>query len=140
MNRKKFNTIIVLVVLAVSFLALELTAFGQSKTSFKTTGNVKTSSRIEYHGGPVVTSTVDAYFIWYGCWDSTCGTAGDPVTKTLVEDFTSSIGGSPYLQILSTYPDCCGHGPTGALLFAGSVYDHYSRGTDLTATDIAGII
>jgi len=139
MKKKKLNTLIVLALLAVSFIGLELPASAQSAMSLNGR-TVRTDTRIEYHGGPLVTSTADVYFVWYGCWDSTCGAGGDPVTQSLVEDFTSSIGGSPYLQILSTYPDCCGHGPTGALLFAGSVYDHYSRGTDLTATDIAGII
>lgn len=139
MNRKTFNTLIVSVLLAGSFIALELPAPAQSAMSLNGK-TVRTESRIEYHGGPIITANPDVYIVWYGCWDNTCGSAGDPVTKSIVEDFASSIGGSPYLQILSTYPDCCGHGPNGGLLFGGSVYDHYSHGTDLTATDLQGIV
>jgi hypothetical protein len=76
MKKTKYNTQIVLALLAVSFLALELSALAQSVTSLRTIGNVKTDSRILYHNGLVLVGPIDLYFIWYGCWDDNCGTAG----------------------------------------------------------------
>jgi hypothetical protein len=53
-EKTKYNTQIVLALLAVSFLALELSALAQSVTSLRTIGNVKTDSRILYHNGLVL--------------------------------------------------------------------------------------
>lgn len=141
MKKKKFNTQIVLALLTVSFLALELPALAQSATSnLRTTANVKTDSRILYHNGRVMIGASNLYFIWYGCWDNNCGTAGDTATQSILNDFAVNVGSSPYFQILSTYPDGNGYAPSGSLLFGGTAFDRYSRGLDLTAADIQGIV
>jgi hypothetical protein len=57
-----------------------------------------------------------------------------------LRDFVTSIGGTPYFQINSGYPNLHGQTPTGALFYAGEVSDRYSHGLELTAADIQGII
>src|SRR5689334_4475971 len=47
---------------------------------------------ISYHGGPVMTGTVNAYYIWYGNWSGNSAT-------TILTDFIQNIGGSPYYNI-----------------------------------------
>jgi hypothetical protein len=58
------------------------------------------SNGIDYHGGPVMLGTVNAYVIWYGTWSFD----GAPATATtIISDFLNSIGGSPYFDINTTY-------------------------------------
>jgi len=141
MRRKNFNTQIVLVLLAVSFLALEPSALAQSATTnLSTTANVRTDTKILYHNGRVLTGPANVYFVWYGCWDNTCGNADGAVSQLIMTDFASNVGATPYFQIITTYPNGEGFTPSGALFYGRSAYDHYSRGTDLTTTDIQGII
>ena len=109
-------------------------------SSQKTTGRVNTDSKILYHNGLVLTGPVDVYFIWYGCWDNTCGNNGDLATQTILSDFMSNLGATPYFAILRGYPTAEGFTPSGAAFFGGAVYDHYSRGLELTTSDIQGII
>jgi hypothetical protein len=94
-----------------------------------------------YHNGPVLTGFHDVYFIFYGCWTDNCGSAGDTATMTVLTNFMSSIGSTPYMAIDSTYPDSNSQAPNGALLYGGSVIDSsYSHGTELTETDIEQIL
>lgn len=109
-----------------------------------TNGSTKTSSKIQYHNGPVRTGVRTVYFIFYGCW-GTCGPiVGDDATPYILTDFVSTIGNTPYMRINSTYTDGAGQPATGALVFAGMVFDaSYSRGVpsgDLTVGDIEGLI
>jgi hypothetical protein len=53
---------------------------------------------ISYHGGPVMNNGVNIYYIWYGNW------SGNSATSILT-DLASSIGGSPYFNINTTYSD-----------------------------------
>ena len=55
-----------------------------------------TSNGINYHGGPVILGTVSVYYIWYGNWSGNSAT-------TILTDFASNIGGSPYFNINTTY-------------------------------------
>jgi len=55
-------------------------------------------------------------------------------------DFMSNIGATSYAQILSTYPDGDGRAPLGVMVYGGGAFDPYSRGLELTATDIQGIV
>jgi hypothetical protein len=103
-------------------------------------GQLKSDSKMLYHNGPIITGTPGVYVVWYGCWDNTCGNFGDTNTQTLVTDFLSNVGGSPYFQINAMYANGFGGAPSGALLYGGAVYDRYSHGLDLTASDIAGIL
>src|SRR4051812_36688368 len=121
----KRNFQILLLLLTVSFVWLAQPALTQSPmSSQKPTDHVKTDSKILYHDGRVMIGSSNAYVIWYGCWDSNCAN-GDANTQLLVSDFLSNVGASPYFQILAGYPNAAGQGPSGALLFAGSVFDHY---------------
>lgn len=91
------------------------------------------SMSIGYNGGAVMLGTPDVYYIWYGNW------SGAPAL-TVLPDFMSNIGGSPYLQINTTYSDSFGRAVTGNVNFAGSTTDAYSRGTSLTEGDIALVV
>src|SRR5512141_237750 len=51
---------------------------------------------ISYHGGPVMVSPVNVYYIWYGNW------SGNSATSILT-DLAGNIGGSPYFNINTTY-------------------------------------
>jgi len=65
---------------------------------------------------------------------------GNPITQAILTEFTWSLGGSPYFQINAMYPNAFGQRPTGALFYAGSVFDRYSHGNVLTASDLEGIV
>jgi hypothetical protein len=94
-----------------------------------------------YHGGAVETDAPDVFFIWYGCWEDTCGTAGDTMTSSLVTEVSGTLGGTPYFQMNATYPSDPWGPPSGALFLGGSVMDSsYSHGVELTASDIQAII
>ena len=102
-------------------------------------GTSRTSSKMLYHNGPVLTGVQDVYFIFYGCWGS-C-TYGDPLAVPVLTDLVSTIGNTPYAQINSTYADGTGHPATGSLVVAGYSFDaSYSHGADLTESDVQGII
>jgi len=51
---------------------------------------------ISYHGGPVMLGTTNVYYIWYGNWSGNSAT-------TILTDLASSIGGSGYFNINTTY-------------------------------------
>jgi phosphate-induced protein 1 len=126
MKMKKLLTLIAVCALAVTSVAAQ---------------NSRTTSKMLYHDGPVLTGTQNLYVIWYGCWNNNCGPLGDQNTRELMTWFLSSIGNTPYIQINSTYPDTTGQAPTGALIYGGDAFDAtYSHGLELTQSDIAGII
>jgi hypothetical protein len=145
MKSKKTNMYLSVVLLAMSLIALDLHAFAQSESKAQSAESVaitskKTNGPILYHGGPVMTGTQDVYVIWYGCWDGSCGDGADLATQSIVIDFLSNVGGSPYFQINAMYTNSSGQGPSGATLYGGSVNDRYSHGVELTASDIQGIV
>jgi hypothetical protein len=116
----------------------QVTQLAQSATvTQKPASQVKTNTPITYHNGPIVTGTPGVYVIWYGTWDDT---AANLATQTILADFLSNVGGSPYFQINAMYPNGSGGAPSGGLLYAGGVVDRYSHGLELTASDIAGIV
>jgi hypothetical protein len=105
----------------------------------------KTDRSIEYHGGPVRQGIQDVYFIAYGCWDTTgCSMVSqhdDLATLTILTDFMSTVGNTPYMWINSTYADAAGNPASSSLVYGGMVFDHsYAHGTTLTEADIQGII
>jgi hypothetical protein len=55
-----------------------------------------TNNGISYHGGPLITSPTTIYYIWYGNWSGNSAT-------TILANFASNIGGSPYFNINTTY-------------------------------------
>lgn len=105
----------------------------------------RTDHTIEYHGGPVMTGNQDIYVIWYGCWtQSGCDGANarynDQATVDIVTEFMGRLGGTPYFVINTEYANVAGQTPSGAIFYAGSIVDNYSRGATLTEADIAGVI
>jgi hypothetical protein len=88
---------------------------------------------ISYHGGPIMLGTVNVYYIWYGAW------SGDSA-MTILPAFASSIGGSPYFNINTTYYDGSNRHISNSVAYAGSTTDNYSRGSSLTDADIAAIV
>src|SRR6185369_441538 len=137
MKRNRTNSQFLLILLIAACLASPASA--QSSATTQKTGNVNTTTKITFHGGPIMSGVPGVYFIWYGCWDGTCGNAGNPTTQSILEDFVQNVGGSPYFQINAMYPNMFGQTPSGALVYAGGVVDRYSHGMELTAPDIAGI-
>jgi hypothetical protein len=87
---------------------------------------------ISWHGGPVMHGTPNIYYIWYGNW------AGNSAT-TILTNFISSLGGSSYEHINSTYYDGSGS-VTGLVSFNGSTTDNYSQGTSLSDAAIQAIV
>jgi len=79
--------------------------------------SVSTGHGINYHGGPVMKGTPNVYVIWYGNWNGTGSNTG--ATRTAIEHFLSTIGGSALELVNSTYGDNSGN-VTGAVRFGGS--------------------
>jgi hypothetical protein len=88
---------------------------------------------ISYHGGPVMLGTTNVYYIWYGNWSG--NSAG-----TILTDFASNIGGSPYFNINTTYYDGSNNHVSNAVYFVGSTTDAYSQGTALSDSAIKAIV
>ena len=59
---KKLITLVALCTLAATSVAAQ---------------NSKTTSKMLYHDGPVLTGGQNIYMIWYGCWNENCGLLGD---------------------------------------------------------------
>jgi hypothetical protein len=95
-------------------------------------GSFSGGSTIRYHGGPVMESAVNVYYIWYGNWSGNTAT-------TILPAMASAIGNTPYYNINKGYYDIAGttkHYVTGQVNFAGQANDAYSLGTSL---DDAGV-
>jgi hypothetical protein len=88
---------------------------------------------ISYHGGPVMTATKNVYYIWYGNW------SGNSATSILT-DLASSIGGSPYFNINTTYTNSSGTKVSNSVHYAGSTTDSYSRGTSLSDSAVKAVV
>ena len=139
--KEKSNLQILLTLLAVCLVGLDQPAGAQIATfSQRPTNNVNTTTRIEYHDGPILLGTPDLYVVWYGCWDDNCGNVGDTATQSILTDFMGYLGGTPYFQMNAGYPDSSGRTPTGALIYGGAAFDRYSHGVELTASDIQEIV
>jgi hypothetical protein len=91
------------------------------------------SSGISYHGGPLILGTTNVYYIWYGNW------SGNTATSILT-DLATSIGGSPYFNINTTYYDGAGTHVSNAVHYAGSTTDAYSQGTALTDSAVQAVV
>src|SRR6478736_5079003 len=100
-------------------------------TSARPTGGaVVTGNGINYNGGPILHNTVPIYIIWYGNWNGTGSNTA--ATQSLIQGFLSStsLGGSSYEAINTTYGDTTGN-VSGHLNLAGVTSDAGSQGTRL---------
>ena len=98
-----------------------------------------TDNGISYHGGPVMgtnpdfSNTPNIYFVWYGNW------AGD-TALTILPDFASNLGGSPYFNINTSYYDGSGNPVINLANFGGSSSDSYSQGSVLSVSRVGNIV
>lgn len=79
------------------------------------------------HGGPILTGTVNLYFIWYGNW------SGNTATTILTDFATNST--SLYATILTSYV-----GSPFAFHYAGSTSVAYPYGTALSDASIQQVV
>jgi len=93
------------------------------------------AAQIVYHNGPVMTNAngINVYVIWYGNWSGNTGT-------TIVPDFLSNLGGSPYWNINTTYYDAAGATIKNKLTLSGQTTDNYSQGTSLTDAKVFTVV
>ena len=89
---------------------------------------------ISYHGGPLLTNGVNAYYIWYGDW------SGDTSADSILTNLAQHLGGSPYFNINTTYYDGANVHVANAVSFAGSTTDSYSQGTALSDAQVQQVV
>jgi hypothetical protein len=92
----------------------------------------KRGNGITYHGGPVILGTTNIHFIYYGNWTST--------QRSILDNLASSIGGSPYFNINTTYYNGSNTHVSNSVHYAGSVNDNLSHGTALSDSAIQAIV
>ena len=90
-------------------------------------------SGIAYHGGPLILGTTHVYYIWYGNWSGNSA-------MTILPDLASTIGGSDYFNINTTYYNGSNVHVTNAVSYQGSTTDNYSRGTSLSDSAIQQVV
>lgn len=88
---------------------------------------------ISYHGGPIITGTVDIYYIWYGNW-------GTNTAKTILPDFISHLGGSSYEHINTTYYNGSGTHVSGNISYKGAYSTSAYLGTSLSDAQILQVV
>jgi hypothetical protein len=92
-----------------------------------------TSNGINYHGGPLILGMTNVYYIWYGNWSGNTATS-------ILSNFASSIGGSSYFNINTTYYDGNNVHVANSVFLANQTYDSYSLGSNLGDADIKSIV
>ena len=111
----------------------------EARASFEVMKGVLPAARpvkgngISYHGGPVMTGTVDIYFIWYGAWSGNTAT-------TILPDFMSHLGGSSYEHINTTYYNSAGTHVSGNIAYKGSYTTSAYLGTSLSDAQILKVV
>jgi hypothetical protein len=88
---------------------------------------------ISYHGGPVMTSGPNIYYIWYGNW------AGNTAV-TILTDLAQNIGGSPYFNINTSYYNGSNVHVPNHVAYSGSTTDAYSQGTSLSDAAVQAVV
>lgn len=95
-------------------------------------GAVNTGNGIEYHGGPVMLSPHNIYFIWYGNWSGSIAT-------TILPDFITGLNGSNYFNTNITYGDA-NNDIVNTISMSGQIFDNYSQGTDLGCCGVQNVV
>jgi hypothetical protein len=107
---------------------------GKGKPGGGGSGGPTKSNGINYHGGPVMHTGVNAYVIWYGNW------TGDSAT-TILPTLFNGLSGSPYYNINTTYYDGSSRIVPNHVTLAGQTTDAYSQGsTNLSDNQIASVV
>ncbi len=88
---------------------------------------------ISYHGGPVMTGTINVYYIWYGNWST-------DTAVSILTDLALAIGGSPYFNINTTYSNSAGLHVQNSVLYKTYALDNYSHGTRLGDAAVQAIV
>ena len=92
-----------------------------------------TGTGITYHGGPLMTSGITIYPIWYGTWTD--------ANKALLNQFMSTIGGTKHFNINSTYKDKAGAAVKNVVTLGASTSDPaYSLGKTLSDAQIQTLV
>jgi hypothetical protein len=78
---------------------------------------------------------VPFYLIWYGNWSGSGSNTA--ATRTLVEHFVSTLGGTPYEQVITTYGDSAGNA-SGNVSLGGSISVFSS--TNLTDSSLQTVV
>ena len=99
----------------------------------RTPGLTIRGNGINYHGGPLILGTTNAYYIWYGNWSGNTAT-------TILTDLGNSIGGSPYFNINTTYYNGSNVHVTNSVKLNGSTTDNYSQGTSLSDAGVQTVV
>lgn len=95
--------------------------------------SARPSANLTYQGGPVMVAPTNIYYIWYGSqWDT--------ASKTTLNNFGNSIGGSPYFNINTTYYNAAGTHVVNSVTLAGSTINTGTLGTSLTDANIQSIV
>ena len=91
-------------------------------------------------GNPVMAGTVNLYNIYYGDFS---GSTGDEM-KTLINDFSSNLGGSDYYQTMSVYYQTINGVKTdvsNSVVFKGEIsVEETKRGGSINTTTITDLI
>ncbi|XP_071922352.1 protein EXORDIUM-like 7 [Coffea arabica] len=118
-------------------------SFSQDQQDFNQAKNFEGSSNLvnlQYHMGPVLTSPINLYVIWYGHWN--------PAHQATIRDFLysfSSPAPSPsvadWWRVVQLYTDQTGSNITSNIILKGEFFDwKYSHGTYLTRLSMQSII
>ena len=91
--------------------------------------------KILYHGGPILLGSVPVYIIYYGSFPSS--------TISIVNDFFSTIGGSPQYNVNTTYFNGQGAHIQNAISFSTSSHiynDNYSLGKSFNSNTVQTVV
>ena len=92
------------------------------------------SANISYHNGPIITGTTNLYLIWYGNWST------NQVGQTILTDFVTTLGGTPYFAINTTYYNSKLVKVSNSLQLKGSTTDAYSQTATLTDAGVKSVV
>jgi len=98
-------------------------------------GGGGTQAGINYHGGPVILGTTNVHFIYYGqsSWPNS-------TQKSILENYPSSVGGSGYFNINTTYYNSSNQHVSNSVHFSGSQSHAETYGTSLSDAQIQQIV